>query len=110
MTLVVYLDETGDHSMELIDNDFPVFGVVMLLCDVDVYVHQIIPAVNQLKFDFFGHEGVVLHSREIRRAQGEFGFLTEPTIRPPFYERINRIMSDFDYQLIASFIRKKTQE
>ncbi len=107
MPLVVYLDETGDHSLELIDRDFPVFGVVMLVCEADVYVQQIMPAINQLKFDYFGHEGVVLHSREIRRAQGEFGFLTDPAKRPPFYERINRIMSDFDYQLIAAFIRKE---
>lgn len=107
MPLVVYLDETGDHSLELIDKDFPVFGVVMVVCEASVYVQQIVPAVSQLKFDYFGHEGVVLHSREIRRAQGEFGFLTDPAKRPPFYERINHIMSNLDYQLIASFIRKE---
>jgi hypothetical protein len=107
MPLVVYLDETGDHSLELIDRDFPVFGVVLLICDAEVYVKQLIPAVCQLKFDYFGHEGVVLHSREIRRAQGDFGFLTDPAKRPPFYERINRIMSDYDFQLVAAFIRKQ---
>lgn len=106
MPLVVYLDETGDHSLELIDRDFPVFGVVLFICDTDVYIQQIIPAVCQLKFDYFGHESVVLHSREIRRAQGEFGFLTNPSRRQPFYERINQIML-LDYRLIASFIRKQ---
>lgn len=106
MPLVVYLDETGDHSLELIDKDFPVFGVVLLICDTEVYIQRIIPAVCRLKFDYFGHEGVVLHSREIRRAQGEFGFLTNPSRRQPFYERINRIMS-LDYRLIATFIRKQ---
>jgi hypothetical protein len=107
MPLVVCLDETGDHSLELIDKDFPVFGVVLLICDVEVYVQQMVPAICQLKFDYFGYEGVVLHSREIRRAQGDFGFLTDPAKRQPFYERINHIMSDFDDQLIASFIRKE---
>lgn len=106
MPLVVYLDETGDHSLELIDKDFPVFGVILLICDTDVYIRQIVPAVYRFKFDYFGHEGVVLHSREIRRAQGEFGFLTNPSKRQPFYERINQIMS-FDYRLIAAFIRKQ---
>jgi len=42
MALVVYLDETGDHSLELIDKDFPVFGVVLLVCDDEVYIRQII--------------------------------------------------------------------
>lgn len=106
MPLVVYLDETGDHSLELIDKYFPVFGVVLLVCDIDVYIRRIIPTVCRFKFDYFGHEGVVLHSREIRRAQGEFGFLTNPSRRQPFYERINQIMS-LDYRLIGSFIRKQ---
>lgn len=106
MPLVVYLDETGDHSLELIDKDFPVFGVVLMICDIDVYIDRIVPAVCRLKFDYFGHEGVVLHSREIRRAQGEFGFLTSPSKRQPFYRRVNQIMS-LDYRLIASFIRKQ---
>ena len=107
MPLVVYLDETGDHSLELIDEGFPIFGVVMLICDSEHYSRQIVPEVCRLKFDYFGHEGVVLHSRDIRRAQGEFGFLTDPAKRPPFYERINGIMADHDYRLIASFIRKQ---
>jgi hypothetical protein len=107
MSLVVYLDETGDHSLELIDEGFPVFGIVMLICDSEVYSRQIIPEVCQFKFDYFGHEGVVLHSREIRKAQGEFGFLTDSAKRQPFYERINNIMSGSDYEVIASFLRKQ---
>jgi len=105
--LIAYLDETGDHSMELIDEGYPIFGVVLLVCDSDAYIEQIVPAVYRMKFDYFGHEGVILHSRDIRRAQREFGFLTDPVRRQPFYERINQIMSDCDYQLIGAFIRKQ---
>jgi hypothetical protein len=35
MALIVYLDETGDHSLELIDKDFPIFALVMLICDYE---------------------------------------------------------------------------
>lgn len=107
MSLVVYLDETGDHSMELIDEGFPVFGIVMVICHSETYVSDIVPQICKLKFDYFGHEGTILHSRDIRRAQGEFGFLTDPQKRPPFYERINDIMSNNEYWLIAAFIRKQ---
>lgn len=93
--------------MELIDRGFPVFGVVMVICDSQIYINEIVPQIYKLKFDFFGHEGTILHSRDIRRAQGEFGFLTDPGMRPPFYERINAIMSDNEYQLIAAFVRKQ---
>ena len=46
-------------------------------------------------------------SRDIRKAQGDFGFLTDPAKRLPFYERINEIMSQPGYDLIASVIRKQ---
>ena len=43
MPLLVFLDETGDHSLELIDEGYPVFGVVMLICDAETYVQGILP-------------------------------------------------------------------
>lgn len=106
MPLVVYLDEVGNHTLEAEDKDFPVFAAVLLICDAECYVQQVVPTANQLKFDFFGHEGVILHSRDIRKAQGEFGFLTDPAKRQAFYEALNRLMGTCDYKLIAAAIRK----
>lgn len=106
MPLIAYLDETGDHTLEPVDTGFPVFALVLLVCDSAVYAQQIVPAIYQLKMDYFGHEAVILHSRDIRKSQGDFGFLTEPTKRQGFYDRINEIMSSHDYTLIASVIRK----
>jgi hypothetical protein len=107
MTRVVYLDETGDHSLEREDKQFPVFALVMLVCEQEAYGNTLIPMVNRLKFDYFGHECVIIHSRDIRKAQNDFGFLTDPTKRQAFYERINEIMSTPGYDLIASVIRKQ---
>lgn len=107
MSRIVYLDETGDHSLEKEDEDFPVFALVMLVCDQEAYKQTLVPMVNQLKFDYFGHECVIIHSRDIRKAQRDFGFLTDPEKRAPFYERINEIMSTPGYDLIATVIRKQ---
>ena len=104
---IVYLDETGDHSLEKEDKDFPVFALVMMVCDQDGYRDVLVPMVNRLKFDYFGHECVIIHSRDIRKAQQDFGFLTDPNKRQPFYERINQIMSAPCYDLIASVIKKQ---
>src|SRR3989304_5170799 len=107
MPVIVYVDETGDHTLELVDKDFPVFVLVLLICDTEKYTGQIVPAFYRLKMDYFGHEGVIMHSRDIRKAQGDFGFLTDPEKRPPFYSRINDIMEQSDYTLIAAAIRKQ---
>lgn len=107
MTRIVYLDETGDHSLEKEDKDFPVFALVMMVCDLDQYRDVLVPLVNRLKFDYFGHECVIIHSRDIRKAQKEFGFLTDPDKRRDFYNRINEIMSAPGYDVISAVIKKQ---
>ena len=106
MSLVVYFDEVGNPTLNASDRDFPVFAIALLICDSDRYVNEIVPRVNALKFKWFGHEGVILHSRDIRKAQGDFGFLTTIGKRSEFYEDLNGVMSGCDYQLISVAIRK----
>jgi hypothetical protein len=107
MPFVVYMDETGDHSLTKIDNNFPVFCLTLLAFDQANYIETAIPLATKLKFDYWGHENVILHSRDIRKAQGDFGFLTDVSKRLVFYERINRLMLETDYNIICSVIDKK---
>ena len=106
MPLVVYFDEVGNPTLDASDRDFPVFAIVLFICDSDSYTNQIVPRVNQLKFKWFRHEGVILHSRDIRRAHGDFAFLLNPTKRQPFYDDLNDVMSGCEYDLIATAVRK----
>ena len=106
MSLVVYFDEVGNPTLDASDKDFPVFPVALFICDSDCYLNQIAPRVNALKFKWFGHEGVILHSRDIRKAQGDFAFLKGPEKRLAFYEDLNAVMTECDYQLISVAIRK----
>lgn len=110
MPYIVYLDETGDHSLELIDKDFPVFALAMFVCETTYYNNTVLPVIAQLKTDYFGHEGVILHSRDIRKAQKRFGFLTDILKRQTFMERINSIMNELDYFLIVSVIKKQVHK
>lgn len=107
MAYIVYLDETGDHSLDLIDKDFPVFALAMFICDTTYYNNTILPTVAQLKTDYFGHEGVILHSRDIRKAQKDFGIFTNQQKKKEFINRINKMMGNFDYTLIVSAIKKQ---
>lgn len=107
MALIVYLDETGDHSLELVDKDFPLFGVAMFICEQDDYIQKISPAVNKLKMDFTGHDAIVFHSRDIRRAQEDFLFLRDETKRNAFMQRLDEVMEQSPYLVIAAMIRKQ---
>ena len=104
--MVVYFDEVGNTNLDPTDRDFPVFAIALFICDSDVYANGIAPLVTKLKFKWFGHEGVILHSRDIRKAQGDFGILTNADKRKEFIEDLSALMTACDYKLLAVAVRK----
>jgi hypothetical protein len=51
---VVYVDESGDHSLQSIDPDFPVFSLAFCIFKKPDFVETVVPVVQRLKFDFWG--------------------------------------------------------
>jgi hypothetical protein len=87
-----FLDECGDHSMGKIDKDFPLFVLALVVFERRVYAEQLIPALGKLKLRYWNHEGVNLHSREIRKQLWPFSFLHHPEKRQRFITEINQMM------------------
>ena len=104
---IVYVDESGDHSLTSIDGDFPVFSLSFCIVKKDDYIGTVVPSVQALKFKYWGHDSVVLHEHEIRKSKGDFTFLlTDKTVREAFYEDLNQVMVDAPITIIASVIDK----
>lgn len=103
---VVYVDESGDHSLASIDPDYPVFVLALCVFHKRHYAEKIIPAVEKLKFNYFGHDSVVLHEHEIRKQKGEFAFLSHLPTRMEFMERLSSIMEVSNFILIACVVDK----
>ncbi|MBI4886178.1 MAG: DUF3800 domain-containing protein [Acidobacteria bacterium] len=106
MPLVVYFDEVGNPTLDDSDKDFPVFAISMFICHTDDYVHEIVPNINALKFKYFRHEAVVLHSRDIRKSLGDFSILRDPSVRAEFMTDLSDVMASSTYRLLAVAIRK----
>src|SRR2546423_1403751 len=107
MPLMVFLDEAGDHSLDPVDKDFPVFVLVFVLCEAEEYTDRLIPAFTRFKVRHIGHDGVILHSRDIRKALGAFAFLQVPEKREMFHTELNQLMIEARFQLIAIAIEKR---
>ncbi len=103
---VVYVDESGDHSLASIDNDYPVFVLALCVFHKRHYAERIIPAIEKLKFNYFGHDSVVLHENEIRKQKGEFVFLSHLPTRTEFMARLTSIMEESNFILIACVVDK----
>lgn len=74
---IVFVDESGDHSLEKIDPSYPMFVLAFCLVPFTVYNEQIAPAIRRLKFNLFGHDTVVLHETDIVRRRKAFAGVSE---------------------------------
>lgn len=103
---VVYVDESGDHSLASIDKDYPVFVLALCIFHKRHYAEKIIPAVEKLKFNYFGHDSVVLHEHEIRKQKGDFAFLSHRPTRDEFIAQLSSIMGASNFILVSCVVDK----
>ena len=104
---IIFVDESGDHGLDGIDPQFPMFALSFCVIAKIGYANTIVPAFQQFKFDFWGHDSVILHEHSIRKSVGPFGvLLTDPALRERFYGRLNGLMANAPMSVIASVINK----
>lgn len=101
-----FVDETGDHELNKINPDFPVFVLSAVLLPIKKYIQHIVPKIMELKYKYFPDEGAILHSREIRKAQGRFKMLQNEQTRNSFMMDLSDLMSKLSYELIICIIDK----
>lgn len=104
--IIVYVDESGDHSLESIDPQFPVFTLAFCLFEKGAYASSVAPAIQNFKFEHFGHDAVILHEREIRKQLGPFAFLANRERRSAFLARLSDVIAEAPFTLIAVAIDK----
>lgn len=102
---VVYVDESGDHSLESVDGQYPVFVLAFCAFHKGYYTSHIVPALETFKFKHFGHDVVVLHETDIRKERGSFRFSSRPH-KDAFIEELTGIIEANNFILIACVIDK----
>ncbi len=101
-----FMDETGDHGLSFVDENFPIFLLAGCLFESAEY-EKIIQKINTFNQEFFNTTEVILHSRDIRKCDGAFQILFDLELKKKFYERLNAIISGANFTAIAVAIDKK---
>jgi hypothetical protein len=103
--LVVYVDESGDHSLESIDQQYPVFVLAFCVFYKQHYAHTVVPSVEMLKFKHFGHDVIVLHETDIRKEKSGFRFNSRAD-KQAFMDELHGLIETDNFILISSTIDK----
>ena len=102
---IVFVDESGDHSLTSIDPAYPVFVLSFCIFDRACYIDKLTPAVRRLKFEMFGHDLTILHEADIRTRRGPFAALGKEQ-RENLMAALGGLIEQCDFTLIAVVIDK----
>lgn len=103
---LVFVDESGDHSLTSIDPLYSVFVLAFIIIRKSDYVGKITPDLQNFKMHFWGHDEVVLHEHEIRKPRDAFSFLIQKSIRERFVGKLSELMGDLPATIVAVVIDK----
>ena len=103
---LVFVDESGDHSLTSIDPLYPVFVLAFAVIRKSQYVQQVSRDLQAFKMRHWGHDETVLHEHEIRKPRDAFSFLLLKRNRERFMGELTGIMEALPATIVAVVIDK----
>jgi len=103
---IIYVDESGDHSLTSIDEAYPIFVLAFCIFNKQTYSESLVKKLKHFKFKYFGHDMVILHENEIRKDKGDFRTLKPREKRDTFMSELTNIIKEEDFTVIATVIKK----
>lgn len=62
---IIYIDESGDHGLENIDADYPLFVLSFCCFQIENYINNAVPKLQKFKFNSCGLQLADLTARPI---------------------------------------------
>jgi hypothetical protein len=103
---LVFVDESGDHGLTHCDPEYPLFVLAFCVMTKRDYAEHVTPELQRFKFAHFGHDIVVLHETDIRKARRPFTFLLNPLKRALFYDDLNALMDRMPITVVSVVVHK----
>lgn len=103
---VMFLDESGDHNLELIDPQYPMFVLAGVIMEQEYAEGVLEQRMAQFKKELFGRDDIILHTADITRNRNGFEMMKDAQFRSAFYTRINELIASLDFKIVACAIHK----
>lgn len=105
---IIYVDESGDHSLQTIDEKYPLFVLAFCVFHKRHYSEKVVSALEKFKFNYFGHDQIILHENEIRKEKGAFNIFRSREQKLQFMDELTEIIEHSNFILISCVIDKRT--
>ncbi|WP_373941894.1 DUF3800 domain-containing protein [Polaribacter sejongensis] len=104
---IVYVDESGDDNLGYIDPKYPIFVINFCCFEISEYLNFVDPALKRFKFDYFGHDQIILHETDIRKSKKPFDFLEKnKDLKDDFLSNLSKIIENIPFTIVSVIIDK----
>jgi len=107
MGLILFLDESGDHSLSKIDQQHPVFVLCGVIMDEDYHSGAATEALNQFKEGLFGRRDIILHTADFTRNQAGYEAMVGHDFRMRFFAKLQTSIMALNFKVVACVVRKQ---
>lgn len=104
---IVYVDESGDHALQNINQNYPVFVLAFCVFHKNYYAGTVTSALQRFKFKHFGHDMVILHEHEMRKEMPPFNIFKGRAEHQQFMGELTEIIESSNFILISCVIEKQ---
>lgn len=106
VVLVLYLDESGDHSLSSVDPYYPVFTLSGCVFEQGYHDSGGSQAMVAYKESLFDDSSIILRSANIGRRRKGFERLKEESFRERFFSETNAFIGSLEFTVIGAVIKK----
>lgn len=104
---ILFLDESGDHNLSVIDPQYPLFVLGGIIVDQTYAEGEMAAQIRDFKLRLFRRDDIILHTADITRNRNGFEKMKDSNFRQQFYGELNALMRQLQYKVIACAIRKQ---
>lgn len=104
---ILFLDESGDHSLLSIDPQHPIFVLGGIIVDEDYALGEMTDKLNAFKKELFGTTNITLHTADFTRQKNGFERMMERDFCMTFYRKLNLLLSELEIKILSCAIYKE---
>ena len=107
MAKILFLDESGDHSLSIIDPQFSVFVLCGVIMEEEYHQHAAAERLDAFKMRLFGKREIVLHTADFTRNKSGFEAMSNHEFRRDFFSALQDLIRGLEFKIVACVIKKQ---
>lgn len=107
MAKILFLDESGDHSLSAIDPQFSVFALCGVIMEEDYHQKAATERLDAFKIGLFGNREIILHIADFTRNKSGFEAMSQHGFRTGFFDALQALINALEFKIVACVIKKQ---